>query len=188
MYHVAGQYYHAYNRSIPGKLLFPKEHNYLYLLKKIKELLPKHLFTIIAYCLMPNHYHFLIRCSEDNSVGPFIQTLFNGYTQAINKQQNWHGSLFESNVKYRLVDKDAYVLQLARYIHLNPVIAKIVDHPEGWEYSNYQEWIGKRQGTLVDREFISTLFESPEEYQDFVNSSLYDELTQDLSEYTLEKE
>jgi REP element-mobilizing transposase RayT len=188
MSHVAGQFYHAFNRSVSGKLLFPRKHNYLFLLGKIKKLLPRYEVVIIAYCLMPNHYHFVMRSVEDHQIGSFLQTLFNGYSQAINKQEAWHGSLFESNVKYRHIEKDAYILQLVRYIHLNPVNAKMVDHPEDWEYSNYLEWIGRRQGTLVDREFISTLFESPGEYQEFVNSHLYDEFPEDLSGYTLEKE
>lgn len=89
--------------------------------------------------------------------------------QAFNKQQNRSGTLFEGRVKIILVDTEAYVLQLCRYIHLNPVKARLVENPGDWPYSNFMEWISERQRTLKDEEFIREYFPTPDEYRRFVS-------------------
>ena len=148
MQHLAGTYYHCYNRTISGQPLFPRRENYVFLLQRVKQYLGHYRLTIIAYCLMPNHYHILARPDEDNHLSPFLQRLFNSYTQALNKQAHRKGTLFESNVKYKNVNSDPYLYQLVKYIHRNPVHANLVKDPADWEYSNYLEWIGMRNGSL----------------------------------------
>jgi putative transposase len=113
--------------------------------------------------------------------------VFNGYTQAINQQENTHGALFESSVKYCQIDTSPYLLQLIRYIHLNPVSAKLVSEPASWPYSNYLEWIGKRNGTLMDRGLAREMFGTSEEYEQFVKEGMQGEPANGLLEYTLEK-
>lgn len=87
MRHLAGQFFHVYNRGVNRQQIFACEENYLFLLRQIKAFLPNYAISIIAYCLMPNHYHFLIRVEIDGALSPFIQRLFNSYSQAFNKQQ-----------------------------------------------------------------------------------------------------
>lgn len=164
-----GQYYHIYNRGAGKGQIFFNEGNYEYLLRLVKRYYQKHGATIIAYCLMPNHYHFLLRQETDEPLSKFVGVLFNAYAQALNIQQKRTGTLFEGRFRHKCVDKWEYLVTLCRYIHRNPVKARLVSKPEDWLYSNYREWIGMRNGELKDETFIQDHFPSPEEYVAFVN-------------------
>jgi len=166
---TAGQYYHIYNRGVGKGKIFFNDRNYEYLLRLVKQYYQKHGATVIAYCLMPNHYHFLLRQETDKPLSKFIGVLFNAYVQALNLQQERTGTLFESRFKHKCVDKWEYLMMLCRYIHLNPVKARLVSCPEDWAYSNYREWIGWRDGTLVDKVFVQDHFPDAAEYVKFVN-------------------
>lgn len=166
---VQGQYYHLYNRGAGKAKIFFNDGNYQYLLRLVKEHYQKHGATIIAYCLMPNHYHFLLRQESEEPLSKFMQVLFNSYVQALNLQQGRTGTLFEGRFKHKCVDKWEYLMVLCRYIHRNPVKAGLVTKPEDWAYSNYREWIGMRDGVLVDKEFVQDHFSSTDEYVNFVN-------------------
>ena len=165
---AAGRYYHVYNRGCNRQRIFANDGNYVFLLQRIKSFLPDYALSVIAYCLMPNHYHFLLRQEAEGQLSRFIQRLFNSYTQAFNKQQGRSGTLFEGRARSVLVDTDEYILHLCRYIHLNPVVAGLVNHPGEWPYSNYLEWVGKRGGTLVDRAFVREYFPTGASYEAFV--------------------
>jgi putative transposase len=80
-----GQYYHIYNRGAGKGQIFFNEGNYEYLLRLVKRYYQKHGATVIAYCLMPNHYHFLLRQETDELLSKFVGVLFNAYAQALNK-------------------------------------------------------------------------------------------------------
>ena len=127
--HLAGHYYHTYNRGCNREPIFANDGNYRFLLRRAKLFLADYPLSVIAYCLMPNHYHFLLRPEDDEALSPFLQRLFNSYTQAFNKQQHRSGTLFEGRAKSVPVDSDQYVLYLCRYIHLNPVKAGLVADP-----------------------------------------------------------
>ena len=135
----AGHYYHVYNRGCNRERIFANDGNYAFLLQRAKVVLKDLPLSVISYCLMPNHYHFLLRPEEDDALPRFIQRLFNSYTQAFNKQQRRSGTLFEGRAKSKFVDNDEYVVHLCRYIHLNPVRAGLVSNPSEWAYSNYLE-------------------------------------------------
>ena len=108
---------------------------------------------MIAYCLMPNHYHFLLRQETEVPLSKFISLLFNAYVQPVNRQQGRRGTLFERRFKHVWVDLEEYLVHLYRDIHLNPWKAKLVSQLEDWPYSNYLEWIGQRAETLQDQTF-----------------------------------
>jgi len=184
--HLAEHYYHVYNRGCNQERIFANQENYVFLLRRIKKLLPDYALRIIAYCLMPNHYHFLLRPEEDGALSPFIQRLFNSYTQAFNKQQGRSGTLFEGRAKSVLVDTDAYAIHLCRYIHLNPVQAGMARHPGDWPYSNYLEWVEQRDGTLVDRKFVRQYFPTATDYEKFVLSEMKPALEEKLKAYYLD--
>jgi len=122
----------------------------------------------IAYCLLPNHYHFLLRQDGDVRAGLLPQRAFNSYGKAYNKRYDHSGTLFEGVYKVRPVLDDGHLLHLCRYIHANPVIHGIVDHVADWPYSNYLEWVGERPGTLVDRDLIGAHFPDAGAYRAFV--------------------
>ena len=181
--HLAGHYYHVYNRGCNRERIFANERNYVFLLQRAKTFLPDYSLQVIAYCLMPNHYHFLLRPEEDGVLSSFIQRLFNSYTQAFNKQQNRSGTLFEGRAKSILVDTDAYIIHLCRYVHLNPVQGKLVKYPEDWPYSNYLEWVEQRNGTLIDKDFVRQYFSTAADYEKFVKSQVESSLEEKLRAY-----
>jgi len=169
---TSGQYYHIYNRGAGKGLIFFNEGNYEYLLGLVKRYYQKYGATVIAYCLMPNHYHFLLRQETEEPLNKFIRVMFNAYVQALNLQQDRTGTLFEGRFRHKCVDTWEYLTILCRYIHLNPVKAKLVSRPDDWEYSNYREWVGLRNGELVDKVFVQDHFSIAEEYRKFVHDGL----------------
>jgi len=177
--YLPGQYYHFYNRGAHRVSIFKEPDNYLFVLRKIKEYVIAFRLTMIAYCLMPNHYHFLTRQDGDQAAGLLPQRVFNSYSKAYNKRYGHSGTLFEDNYKVKPVVKSSHLLHLCRYIHGNPVKDGLVADPADWPYSNYLEWTGQRDGKLYDPEFVLMNFSSGEKYRAFVVKNL---LGRDLPE------
>ena len=171
------QYYHIYNRGARRLSIIREKENYFFILKKVKQYCIKYQLTIIAYCLMPNHYHFLVRQDGEYRAGLLPQRVFNSYTKAYNKRYDHSGTLFEGPYEAIHVDTYNYLLHLCRYIHANPVKDGLVAGLEDWEFTNYAEFIGTREGTLIDNEFVKDNFDSPQSYTAFVKDYL---LTRDL--------
>jgi hypothetical protein len=90
------------------------------------------------------------------------------YTKAINKHYNRVGSPFQGKFKRKLIDTNAYLLHLSRYIHLNPVEAGLVSCAENWEYSSYREYLGLRNGVLPKGEIVLSQFDNRQAYRKFV--------------------
>jgi len=128
---------------------------------------------ILAYCLMPNHFHFLISSdSRTIAVKPIggqnrnvlsegIRNLLQTYTKAINKQNNTTGSLFQQNTKAKcLADgSKSYDHICMHYIHQNPMKAKLVARMEDWEFSSFRDYCGLRNGTLCNKELAIRLLD-----------------------------
>lgn len=185
----AGMYYHIYNRGARRLTIFREPTNYLMVIRKIKEYSQANDIAMIAYCLEPNHYHFLCRQDGDVPAGIVPQSVFNSYTKAYNKRYDQSGTLFEGRFRAKPVQSLPHLLHLCRYIHANPVKDGLIADPADWPYSNYLEWIGKRNGTLVDREFIERHFATPKDYQLFVHEYLKSrQLPEDVKKYLKEME
>ncbi len=157
-----------YNRGSNRQPIFRSAQNYQFLLKRVKLYASEQQISLIAYCLMPNHYHFVLRQDSQVSLSDFIQAVFNSYTKAFNKAYERTGTLFEGPFQALPVTKDEYLIHLCRYVHRNPVEAHLTNNLHDWPYSNYLEWIGQRNGTLVDREFVRSHFITSEAYIQFV--------------------
>jgi len=163
-----GQYYHFYNRGAHQLSIFREADNYLFVLRNTKTYCRTLNVTPIAYCLLPNHYHYLVRQDGDHSAGLLPQRVFNSYTKAHNKRYGHSGTLFAGTYRVVPVERESYLLHLCRYIHANPILHGLVDDLEDWPYSNYPEWIGERDGTLLDRDFVRSYFPTSGDYQKFV--------------------
>ncbi len=170
MKYLDHHYYHIFNRGAHKAPIFFSRSNYIYCLDLVKKYRDKYKVTIEAYCLMPNHYHFVVYQEEGGSISKFIQTIFNAYSQAINLQQHHSGTLFQGKAKAQEVDSEDYSLRLIRYVHLNPVRAKLVGAPEKWEFSDYCAWVGVRNGMLTDLSLRDHFFKSSQDYREFVES------------------
>lgn len=169
---VPGHYYHLYNRGAHRVSIFREDENYLFVLRRLKQYLQALNLSIIAYCLMPNHYHLLIRQDGEQRVGKLPQLIFNSYSKAYNKRYAHSGTLFEGPYGARHVHNENYLRHLCRYIHANPIKDGLVEHLEQWPYSNYHEWVGLRSGTLVDMDFIHAFYPNPQAYEQFVREYL----------------
>jgi len=169
---VKGGFYHVYNRGAARLSIMREERNYEYLLRLMKRVAGECDLAIIAYCLLPNHYHWLVRQDADIPVSALPKRVFGSYSQAFNKAYQRSGTLFEGAFRATCVDTDAYLRHLCRYIHTNPVKHGLATTPASWPYSNYLQWIGQRAGTLVDRQFVDAYFETPAHYQAFVDEYL----------------
>ena len=179
-----GGVYHIFNRGSHRVSIFREPDNYLFVLRKLKYYLGELDLTLLAYCLMPNHFHFLIRQDGDQSAGMLSQRVFNSYSKAFNKRYQHSGTLFEGPYRVKRVVQTKHLVHLCRYIHANPVKDGLVAQPADWPYSNYQEWVGLREGTLVDQAFVNQHFKSPAEYIEFVDDYLRNrDLPSDVTEY-----
>lgn len=169
------QYYHFYNRGNNRQAVFFERDNYLYFLRGLKKYLREYV-EILVYCLMPTHYHILVRIRQQTSevfktsevskaVSLAMQKFGISYTKAINKRFDRVGALFQGQFQGKPVQNYNHLLNLCVYIHANPVKDGLVFLPEEWEFSNYLEWMNLRNGTLVNREFIEDNFGTPEEYK-----------------------
>jgi len=121
---------------------------------------------------MGNHYHLFFETTQAN-LSRIMQILNTAYTVYYNIKRKRCGHLFQGRYKSILVDKDNYLLELTRYIHLNPVRAKLVDSPEKYPWSSYQAYINKNQAGLIDKEEVGRYFKlSPEQYKQFVSEGM----------------
>lgn len=164
----AGHYYHIFNRGSNRELIFRESNNYRFLLSRVKDYSSRFNISVIAYCFMPNHYHFLLRQNGTELISAFVQRTFNSYTKAFNKTYQRTGTLFEGPFKSVHIDRDNHLIHLCRYIHRNPLEAGLVANLDDWPYSNYLEWIGKRAGTLYDAKFVQDQFINSDDYERFV--------------------
>lgn len=142
--------YHIYNRAIGNERLFLSKENYSYFLTKYQQLLGDKLETL-AYCLMPNHFHFLVRIKPNFSNEQIVKGFAdfqNSYSKSINKAFNRHGALFQRKFKRKKIDSEEYLSQVIIYIHLNPVKHKLTKSPFDWKYSSLKTYLSEKPTKL----------------------------------------
>ncbi len=160
-----GNYYHIYNRGINGEETFSNKDNFDFFLSKVQKFISPY-FEIFSYCLMSNHFHFLLSPIEvkdkvfssesglhsaEHFYSKQIGKLINSYSQAYNKITNRHGPLFESPFKRKLVKSEDQLKKLLLYIHNNP--RDLGFQPKDYKYCSYVEIISNRT-LLVSKESI----------------------------------
>jgi len=151
--------YHIYTHANGKDLIFREEANYKYFLDKlVKYIVP--IAEIYAYCLMPNHFHLLLRFKnlddilnedEHKYLMKQFSNLLNGYAKAYNKRYNRKGSLFLDYLKRKRVDDEKYLTKLLHYIHNNPVNHGFVEDISEWKYSSYHSYINWDRESKIKR-------------------------------------
>ncbi len=138
----------------------------------IRKPLPPESFHLLSYCLMPNHFHFLVKQNTDLPVGKLIAKVCTSYSMYVNKKYDKVGNLFQGTFKAALVDSDAYLLWVSAYIHNNPRTAGLVESSQDWSYSSYADYLGLRSGTLCDQSLILGMMnEDRSQYKKFVEDA-----------------
>jgi REP element-mobilizing transposase RayT len=175
IYFEPGQLYHIYNRANGGEDIFPEPENYRYFLQKYQEKTTTVADTI-AYCLMPNHFHLLVKIKEEKVLEAFIRkreamthkpvmplhtpqeekyhfivrrtfhSFFSGYVKAFNKYHGRSGSLLQQNTKRKIVMDGNYLQNAITYIHCNPVKHEFTLKPEDWPYSSFHSYVDGESG------------------------------------------
>ncbi len=163
---VQGGFYHIYNRGARRVSIFREARNYDYVSRLMTQVAGECQLTVVAYCLLPNHYHWLVRQDGEVGAGMLPRRVFGSYSQAYNRTYRESGTLFQGPYLARAVEADSYMRHLCRYIHANPVKHGLVDAPELWPYSDYSEWITPTSGDVL--RFVQSWFGSPEQYAKFV--------------------
>ena len=183
--------YHVYNRGNQRQTIFFEDVHYLLFLEKIrKQLLPY--CDILAWCLMPNHFHLMIaakssgcsiRLSGSNPVQELsyrMGIMLSSYTSIINKQRNLTGGLFQKKTKAKHLDSSEDVIRCMHYIHQNPLVAGLSHGTlEEWRYSSFPDYSGLRKGTLCNS---AKLFEVTGYEQSSFLSDSYDVIDSSISD------
>lgn len=170
-------YYHIYNRGINGTIIFKNDDNHSYFLKQFSKYVLE-VADVFAYCLMPNHFHFLLKVKSEESLASFLSKnitpssvskeglhapqnitskqlsrFISSYTQAFNKVTNRHGALLESPFKRIKIDSEEYLKNLILYIHQNPIDLH-VDFRK-FKYSSYQSILSNAKTNLMRNEVLA---------------------------------
>jgi REP element-mobilizing transposase RayT len=138
-----GAFYHVISRTIGRESMFKNYRDKEKFLEYLERISERFSIIIHTYCLMSTHYHLLIETSESN-LSKSIQWLNVSYAIYFNKKQNRSGHLFQGRFKAILIDADVYLKQLSRYIHLNPVKAKVAASAGQYRWSSYPAFTGKQ--------------------------------------------
>jgi putative transposase len=165
---AAGEYFHVYNRGVRKTTIFDTRANYAYFLRRAQTFLNNESTRVVCYCLMPNHFHFLLEQVKQGGVSHFMQQICNSYAKALNKQRGQSGHVFESKYKIKLIDSESYLIWLSRYIHRNPIEANIEHKCGNWYFSSYRQFIGLEENSFVSPGAVLSRFTSTEEYRHFV--------------------
>ena len=186
-----GTYYHIFNRGVERRLIFLDQQDYqvfmyylnIYLLPLEKLLItypevPVNLqnknlakeVEMISFCLMPNHFHFLVHQKSINGISKFLQRITNAYTYYFNERYKRVGSLFQGRFKAVLVESEDQLIQLSRYIHLNPVVASLIQDPKEYRFSSYANYVSENKSPLITDDVIKSFFKNSDSYSNFVTS------------------
>ncbi|WP_396165845.1 transposase [Flavobacterium sp.] len=171
-------FYHIYNRGINSEPIFLSNDNKLYFLKLFsKYMIGK--IAIYAYCLMDNHFHIVIKVTEEEKiVTQSLSNLFNSYAKAFNKQNDRTGSLFEKHFKRIVIQDENYLRNIIQYVHLNPKNHLDLNY-KTYKYSSFQALISDKE-TKLAREEVLSYFDSIDNFiycHDFKNEILSEKFT-----------
>lgn len=132
------------------------------------------IIEILAYCLMPNHFHFLIRQNSDKGITQFLANISNSYSKYFNTKYTRVGPLLQGTFKAVLIETDEQLLHISRYIHLNPVASLLVPNEklDDYPWSSFPEYLGKTSFSLTTKELILSHFPSLGKYREFVHDNI----------------
>ncbi|MBN2197630.1 transposase [Candidatus Wolfebacteria bacterium] len=227
---IAGKIYHILNRGTDKRKIFLDEKDYLRFIHDLfefndenqafnighffnKEYIDvrrqyienrkkrKLLVEILAFCLMPNHYHLLLKPKKDSGVSEFIKKINGGYAKYFNNRYQRTGTLFQGKYKSILIKQDAHLIHLPYYIHLNPLDLKFPEWRnrelknykaamkflENYRWSSFPDYIGKKNfPSITQREFLKDFFEGTKNYKKEMEKFLKELDIDEIKDLTLE--
>lgn len=197
---VPDQIYHVFNKSIAGQTIFTIQKDYQRFVDVINyyrfdnlpiryshyKRLPqsqkdafneeyltnnKSIIHIISYCIMPNHFHFLLLSDKDHAISNFARNIQNSYSKYYNTKYERSGSLFQSMFKAVRIENDEQLVHVSRYIHLNPVTAYLIeaDELEKYNWSSVKAFLSdENDNSFIEPDLVLSHFKSREKYKEFL--------------------
>lgn len=196
---VTGERYHIFNKSVAGQPIFLDKWDYKRVLEVMQfycfqnpglrfsyynrlqvdlkisfwnDLIKngKKQVTLLAFCFMPNHFHFLLKEAEENGIKTFLSNFQNSYAKYFNTKTERKGAVFLSMFKGVRIITDEQLIHVNRYIHLNPLTSYIIKNTnelETYQWSSYIDYLGIRKERIVDKELIMGLLKTTERFRNF---------------------
>jgi REP element-mobilizing transposase RayT len=158
-------------RGNNGQKVFLKPGDYDAFLTALGTVRERYRFYLYAYVLMPNHFHLLLEVIKAPTAR-ILQSLLTAYVRGFNRVHRRRGHLFQGRYKAIVCDRDSYLLELVRYIHLNPVRAGLVKRPGEWKWSGHGEYLRRRKRGLIDAGPVMEELRSPARYEVFVREGI----------------
>jgi len=168
---IINNYYHLYNRGVNKAPIFFSDRNYRYFINKLSFFIQSKA-DVLAYCLMPNHFHLLVKVKSEDFVKTALQPFLVSYSKSVNNEQTRVGPLFQGRFQANPIEDEEYLLDCVKYIHVNPVKAGLVTSPELWSYSSYAAYLQKGNQSFVETSVVMNYFDSVNEFRDFMEFGL----------------
>lgn len=217
---VTGEIYHIFNKGVASQPIFLDKKDYIRAIhaflyyqneslplkysgflalsisdqrKVLTELKKKNRFLVnnIAYCLMPTHFHFLVRQEKDHGISEFISHFSNSYSRYFNTKNERIGPLFQGRFKAVRVENDEQVLHLSRYIHLNPFssyVVKSINDLVEYPFSSFREYLTLDKNNFCDKNLIMSNFDNSNSYKKFIlDYAEHQRLLKNIEHLMLEK-
>lgn len=186
---VNGEFYHLYTRGVEKQNTFLNRRDYSHFVEALfyyhiqnpkpkfsthrqSKVFPidssKKIVDIICYCLMPNHFHLLVKQLQDGGISELMRKLLLSSTKYRNTKYNHQGSLFQVPFKAVHIETDEQLVHVSRYIHLNPLVSLLVKDLGLYPWSSYLEYIDIRDNSAVKKDEILSFFKSSQNYEKFV--------------------
>ena len=201
-----GGIYHVYNRGIEKRNIFLDEHDYQHFLWIVDEFIkPDHPtpgnkfhlrksvgseINILGYCLMPNHFHFLIKQVSEEGITKLMRRISTVYATYFNNRYEHEGKVFQGIYKAAHVNTDGYLMQVSAYIHRNPI--DLCQNVADYKYSSYQDYLGKRKTPWLNTSEILNIFttkndkQPAENYRKYVAGSNFNDVDDDFMTVALD--
>lgn len=212
---VTDHIYHIFNRGVNKADIFFRDEDYSRFLKvaihyktssvKFSDILPDTVsgeagsgeagvgesarVKILAYCLMPNHFHLLIKQLADNGISSYMRHLANSYSHYVNIKYERVRPLFQGRYKNVLIETDEQLVHLSRYIHLNPLVSNLVTQLKNFKWSSYLDYIHDLKTDFCDTDLVLAYFKSRQDYERFVlDQADYGEELEKIKHMTIDSE
>ena len=195
---VTGEIYHIINRGVASMPIFVDDRHYRHFLETavyyqhqkpslrysyfsrlpqsakidaLAKLSKEYFVEIICYCLMPNHFHLLLKQTIDNGISNFMMKFCDSYTRYFNTKNNRIGPILQGRFKSVRIETEQQLLHVSRYIHLNPYssgIVKAATELKEFPYSSLPEYLRLTKNEICQKEIVTAYFKKPGSYQEFV--------------------
>jgi REP element-mobilizing transposase RayT len=173
----AGEFFHIYNSAVGKEKLFISTENYRYFLDRF-HFYTHEMLSIYSFCLMSNHFHFLVKVQESvnhNSVSKQLRNFFISYSKSFNKEQRRRGSLFNKHLKRVKIEDDNQLIWTIYYIHRNPFHHKITSNYKEYPWSSYQIILSDKS-TKLKRTDVLNLFSDNEQFVKFHERNIAEDI------------